>query len=104
MIDSFGKFPSGILQGNLFFPGSYDECLATTVINGSGGNQQQNIFNPKYCQINFPAEQVSWNAKKILSYFSREYLITKNKLYMLPKWSFKNKWNHLMNQFHHILI
>lgn len=63
MIDSFGKLPSGILQGNLFFPGSYDECLSTTVINGSGGNQQQNIFNPKYCQINFPAEQVSWNAK-----------------------------------------
>lgn len=57
MIDSFGKLPSGILQGNLFFPGSYDECLSTTVINGSGGNQQQNIFNPKYCQINFPAEQ-----------------------------------------------
>jgi len=27
MIDSFGKFGPGILQGNMKFPGNYDECL-----------------------------------------------------------------------------
>lgn len=47
MIDAFGKIPSGVLEGNIYFVGSYDECLAVSVTNGSVDNP----FRPKYCQV-----------------------------------------------------
>lgn len=40
MVDAYGKFPSGILRGNIIEQGDFDECLS---IRDSG------LFNPQYC-------------------------------------------------------
>ena len=38
VIDSWGKFPSGILSGHIFTPGDFDECVkARSDLNETGG-------------------------------------------------------------------
>lgn len=40
MFDSWGKLPSGLLSGNMFELGDFDQCL---------GIDQSSIFVPQYC-------------------------------------------------------
>lgn len=40
VFDSYGKFPSGLLRGNLIEQGDFDECLSI---------HQSKLFNPQYC-------------------------------------------------------
>jgi len=47
-IDSWGKIPSGMLEGNLRAWGRSDECLATTVVAGS------NAISTDYCLSSIP--------------------------------------------------
>lgn len=42
--DSYGKFQSGIMQGNLYSQGDFDECLS---VHASG------LFDPQYCLVVF---------------------------------------------------
>ncbi|XP_021346367.1 nose resistant to fluoxetine protein 6-like, partial [Mizuhopecten yessoensis] len=44
IIDAAGKIPSGILDGNILWTGSYDECLAV----------QAGTFGGKYCKATIP--------------------------------------------------
>ncbi|XP_069123541.1 nose resistant to fluoxetine protein 6-like [Argopecten irradians] len=44
MIDAAGKIQSGLLDGNLVWPGSYDECLAVHAVR----------FDGKYCSASLP--------------------------------------------------
>ena len=38
VVDSWGKFPSGILNGNIFTPGDFNECVqARSDLNETGG-------------------------------------------------------------------
>ncbi|CAF0932692.1 unnamed protein product [Brachionus calyciflorus] len=44
LIDAFGKPPSGLLQGSLFWAGEYGECVNIT----------EKTFNGKYCTLSKP--------------------------------------------------
>lgn len=44
MIDSAGKIPSGLLEGNIFNPGHFDQCI----------NINYKQLNGKYCLIKLP--------------------------------------------------
>lgn len=44
MIDSAGKIPSGLLEGNVFNLGHYDQCM----------NINYKKLNGKYCLIKLP--------------------------------------------------
>lgn len=56
MFDAWGKFPSGILLGNQFEFGSFDECLEIN------NNENQLTFIGQYClaqvKITLPEEQL----------------------------------------------
>ncbi|XP_033733258.1 nose resistant to fluoxetine protein 6-like [Pecten maximus] len=45
MLDSMGKLRAGILEGNVFFPGRYDQCLSIT----------PEEFATRYCLVSVPA-------------------------------------------------
>lgn len=47
MADAWGKIPSGVLQGNLYELGDYDECLQISHFNATFG-----AFNGRYCLAN----------------------------------------------------
>ncbi|XP_014779796.1 nose resistant to fluoxetine protein 6 [Octopus bimaculoides] len=49
MIDAYGKISSGIMLGDLKFPGSFDECKKADVII----SEKYRPFTPKYCQVSF---------------------------------------------------
>ncbi|GAB1602612.1 hypothetical protein Ahia01_000540800 [Argonauta hians] len=48
MVDAYGKLSSGVLQGDIHFPGSYDQCLSIKV---------PKSFHTKYCQLVVPTDQ-----------------------------------------------
>ncbi|XP_069120101.1 O-acyltransferase like protein-like [Argopecten irradians] len=45
MLDSMGKLRAGILDGNVYFPGRYDQCL----------NIEASEFTTRYCLVSVPA-------------------------------------------------
>ncbi|KAL3842202.1 hypothetical protein ACJMK2_020242 [Sinanodonta woodiana] len=56
-IDASGKISSGILDGNINWIGSYDECLNLTAVVYTGVNQTGERLFPftgKYCQLGIP--------------------------------------------------
>ncbi|CAL1261955.1 unnamed protein product [Larinioides sclopetarius] len=59
MLDSYGKPGSGILEGNLIWPGQYDECISVQA--PSKENTSLRGFQGEYCtfQVPFELEPVS---------------------------------------------
>ncbi|KRZ19345.1 Nose resistant to fluoxetine protein 6, partial [Trichinella zimbabwensis] len=54
VVDSIGKPPAGIFQGNLLFLGSYEECLDISVSrsqNQNSGEAKEETFQGKHCSI-----------------------------------------------------
>lgn len=49
MLDAFGKPENGLLEGNLYWPGEFDECRAVTS-NGNGNLS----FTGQYCKVSVP--------------------------------------------------
>ncbi|XP_060063191.1 O-acyltransferase like protein-like [Ylistrum balloti] len=52
MLDSMGKIRAGILEGNTYFPGMYDQCL----------NIQPSEFSTRYCMIHLPISIQGYSA------------------------------------------
>ncbi|XP_029644314.1 nose resistant to fluoxetine protein 6-like [Octopus sinensis] len=60
MLDSYGKPPSGILEGDFTFPGSFDECNSAKVaIPANSTEFMLQPFKPKYCQVIFPIKALT---------------------------------------------
>ena len=52
VLDAFGKPGSGVLEGDLKWLGSYDECFAVQArVNVSGS--MMSPYEGKYCTVNF---------------------------------------------------
>lgn len=62
LLDAFGKPPSGILQGNLKWTGSFDECLS---LKGLGRGPK--TFDGKYCTAKVPLDEILINVTDIKS-------------------------------------
>lgn len=78
MVDSYGKLSSGILQGNIHFTGSQDECLNADVsvqILNSEQIKTNMPFKPKYCQIGFPIEALESFSEMVCFEFSLNFFI-----------------------------
>lgn len=74
-MDATGKVPTGLLQGNLNWLGSFSECLAIR----ANGQDEQEAFRGQYCTLTFentgsstlgttvsdPNEKASGNLKTI---------------------------------------
>ncbi|CAL1261973.1 unnamed protein product [Larinioides sclopetarius] len=54
MLDSYGKPGSGILEGNLIWPGQYDECISVQA--PSKENTSLRGFQGEYCTFEVPFE------------------------------------------------
>ncbi|XP_029656584.2 nose resistant to fluoxetine protein 6 [Octopus sinensis] len=104
MLDSFGKFPTGIMQGNIHMVGSYEECRAVKVAipgNYTGHPALYRPFGPKYCQLIF---QVKVEVMQVLTTAPIQYgvcipdtcsskdlyLLINNGIHLLPFKSTKN--------------
>ncbi|KRY75622.1 Nose resistant to fluoxetine protein 6 [Trichinella pseudospiralis] len=61
VIDSFGKIPTGILHGNYWMLGNYEECVAISV----PSTQQELRWEGKYClyEVKFHEELISLEPK-----------------------------------------
>ncbi|KRY54675.1 Nose resistant to fluoxetine protein 6 [Trichinella britovi] len=61
VIDSFGKIPTGILHGNYWMLGNYEECIAISV----PSTQQELRWEGKYClyEVKFHEELISLEPK-----------------------------------------
>ncbi|KAK3607215.1 hypothetical protein CHS0354_031713 [Potamilus streckersoni] len=51
VIDAAGKLGSGILDGNLNWPGSYDECINTQAVVYANKSWPSYPFSGKYCMV-----------------------------------------------------
>ncbi|XP_064616859.1 LOW QUALITY PROTEIN: nose resistant to fluoxetine protein 6-like [Liolophura sinensis] len=49
MVDAQGKLPSGVLEGDLRWPGSYEQCLNITAYTNVSGQGEEELFRGKYC-------------------------------------------------------
>lgn len=58
MADSWGKIPSGVLQGNLYELGNFDQCLGVMHVNETG-----NSFKGQYCLAGIAPSQSYGNSK-----------------------------------------
>ncbi|OWF42953.1 nose resistant to fluoxetine protein 6-like [Mizuhopecten yessoensis] len=52
-LDAFGKIPPGLLSGNMYFLGSYDECLEIRYDNSS---DPDNVFRGQHCTAWIPIQ------------------------------------------------
>ncbi|XP_065079877.1 O-acyltransferase like protein-like [Ochlerotatus camptorhynchus] len=52
MYDSWGKLPSGLLSGNSFTPGSFDQCRRLSVRNSAG------VFDGQHCTVRLNLQTV----------------------------------------------
>ncbi|XP_060603088.1 nose resistant to fluoxetine protein 6-like [Ruditapes philippinarum] len=55
-LDATGKIPSGILNGNIFWMGEYDECVnsTATIMTGPNSSVPTHPFNGQYCKLGIP--------------------------------------------------
>ena len=51
MFDATGKFPTGILRGNIQWLGNYKECINTSLIPGL--NDTRHRIDGHYCPVAF---------------------------------------------------
>ncbi|WAR04826.1 LOW QUALITY PROTEIN: NRF6-like protein [Mya arenaria] len=56
MLDAFGKPDSGIMQGRIWFPGGYDECLGVDATVNNNAMETMNHFKGKYCRLELPSD------------------------------------------------
>ena len=49
VVDAAGKIGSGILDGNIGWVGSYDECLDVTATKANQNNVTEVMFTGQYC-------------------------------------------------------
>lgn len=75
-IDSWGKFPSGLLYGHLRDLGNYDQCVKTSV----ELNQTFGITNGKYCFATFPLTSPIQLSEKDESFLRESPIEPKNDL------------------------
>ncbi|XP_003377274.1 conserved hypothetical protein [Trichinella spiralis] len=71
VVDSIGKLPSGIFQGNLLFLGSYEECLDISVSrnqNQNAGEAKEGTFQGKHCSIMIHLPRFHMNTIKRLPF------------------------------------
>ncbi|KRX50867.1 Nose resistant to fluoxetine protein 6, partial [Trichinella murrelli] len=77
VVDSIGKPPAGIFQGNLLFLGSYEECLDISVSrsqNQNAGEVKEGTFQGKHCSIMIHLPRFHMNTIKRLpfAYFNNK--------------------------------
>jgi hypothetical protein len=55
-LDATGKIPSGILNGNIYWMGEYDECVnsTATIMTGPNSSVPSHPFNGQYCKLGIP--------------------------------------------------
>ncbi|KRX82658.1 Nose resistant to fluoxetine protein 6, partial [Trichinella sp. T6] len=71
VVDSIGKPPAGIFQGNLLFLGSYEECLDISVPrsqNQNAGEVKEGTFQGKHCSIMIHLPRFHMNTIKRLPF------------------------------------
>jgi len=51
VFDATGKFPAGILRGNIQWLGNYKECINSSLI--PGVNDTRRRINSHYCPVSF---------------------------------------------------
>ncbi|KRX25514.1 Nose resistant to fluoxetine protein 6, partial [Trichinella nelsoni] len=71
VVDSIGKPPAGIFQGNLLFLGSYEECLDISVLrsqNQNAGEAKEGTFQGKHCSIMIHLPRFHMNTIKRLPF------------------------------------
>ncbi|KRZ96225.1 Nose resistant to fluoxetine protein 6 [Trichinella sp. T8] len=71
VVDSIGKPPAGIFQGNLLFLGSYEECLDISVSrsqNQNAGEVKEGTFQGKHCSIMIHLPRFHMNTIKRLPF------------------------------------
>uniref|UniRef100_A0A915HNX0 Nose resistant-to-fluoxetine protein N-terminal domain-containing protein n=1 Tax=Romanomermis culicivorax TaxID=13658 RepID=A0A915HNX0_ROMCU len=64
VLDSFGKFPSGLLYGNFWFTGDFEQCVDISAFKSS----KKHKWNGRYCRLDFSAHDkaVAVNVTSIL--------------------------------------
>lgn len=62
VVDSWGKFPDGVLVGNLWTPGLLDECLRTTV----DSEDPKAHFSGRYCSFAIGMKENETNPQQLL--------------------------------------
>lgn len=73
MVDASGKFPSGLLLGNLQWIGSYTECVGASSnrsFHSAAGNVSSSIEG-NYCLMSIGAESAT-TAESMVSFKVRE--------------------------------
>ena len=55
-MDSYGKLPSGVLDGNFFWPGSYDQCRSIEAPQLPNAEQH---LNGQYCLVHISKKPAS---------------------------------------------
>ena len=66
VLDSFGKPGANLMNGEVKWLGSYDECMAVKPVRTDKSGVTTQPFSPKFCRMSAPVEvgpingQVSW--------------------------------------------
>ena len=76
VVDATGKLESGILEGNIYWVGDYNECLKVNVPVPANVSQYkgQLLYEGKYCKASIANPNVSSSATVSLEGMVRLYL------------------------------